>query len=269
MITSDSPGKRPSALFEAEQLTVRFRTRGGRGPVTALDAVDLTWYEGEVLGLVGASGSGKSTLGRCLMGLQQPTSGTIRYRNSPIGARFPAELRRQVQMVFQDPYTSLNPRHTVGVQVREGLDIHGIGTAGPERDARALAALDACGLTPASSFWHRLPHELSGGQRQRVVIAAALAQGPTALVCDEPVSALDVSVRAQILALLTRLGREHDLGYLFITHDMGLAWALCDRVAVLQAGHLVECGPTESVLGDPQHPYTRSLVAAAPNAAPR
>jgi peptide/nickel transport system ATP-binding protein len=251
-------------LFSVEELTVRFASRGGRGPVKALDAVSLDWHEGEVLGLVGASGSGKSTLGRCLMGLQRPSAGQVRYRGRPLAEALRDGLRREVQMVFQDPYTSLNPRHTVGEQVREGLDIHRIGAAGAERDGLARAALEGCGLAPAEQYGHRLPHELSGGQRQRVVIAGAMALGPKALVCDEPVSALDVSVRSQVLGLLTDLHQRQNLGYLFITHDVGLAWALCDRVAVLQNGRLVECGPTESVLGDPQHEYTRALLAAVP-----
>ncbi|MEU0688021.1 ABC transporter ATP-binding protein [Streptomyces uncialis] len=252
-------------LFAVEDLGVTFPARArGAAPVTALSGVDLTWDEGEVLGLVGASGSGKSTLGRTLTGLQRPSHGTVRFRGRPLDGTPDRAFRRSVQMIFQDPYQSLNPRRTVGAQVLEGLEIQGIGTPGEDRTARAVAAMERCGLAPAERYWHRYPHELSGGQRQRVVIAAAVTLGPEALICDEPVSALDVSVRSQVLGLLDALRRQEGIGLLFITHDVGLAWALCDRVAVLHQGRVVEYGDTADVLGAPRHPYTRELLAAVP-----
>ncbi|MCX4679006.1 ABC transporter ATP-binding protein [Streptomyces sp. NBC_01433] len=252
-------------LFEAEGLGVTFPGRGK--PVDALRDVCLTWAEGEVLGLVGASGSGKSTLGRTLMGLQRPSGGSLRFRGEPLTGPRDRDFRRRVQMIFQDPYQSLNPRRTVGAQVLEGLDVQGIGAPGEERTALAVAAMERCGLAPVDRYWHRYPRQLSGGQRQRVVIAAAVALGPEALICDEPVSALDVSIRSQVLGLLAELRRDEGIGLLFITHDVGLAWALCDRVAVLHLGELVEYGDVEQVLGAPRHPYTRELLAAVP--APR
>jgi oligopeptide/dipeptide ABC transporter ATP-binding protein len=166
-------------------------------------------------------------------------------------------------MVFQDPYQSLNPRRTVGAQVQEGLAAIGV-PDGDERVRRGVTALHDAGLSPADRFWSRYPHELSGGQRQRVVIAAALALEPEALVCDEPVSALDVSVRTQVLRLLVELRSTRALSLLLITHDVGMAWSLCDRVAVMYLGRIVEIGTTEQVLGDPQHPYTKALLAVAP-----
>ena len=171
-------------------------------------------------------------------------------------------------MIFQDPYQSLNPRQTVGSLVMEPLAIHGIARR-TRTVARAVATLESAGLAPAARYWDRYPHELSGGQRQRVVIAAAMALQPEALICDEPVSALDVSVRAQVLHVLMGLKREHDLGLIFITHDLGLAWALCDRIAVMYLGRIVETGPAEQVIGDPRHPYTQSLLSVVPSPYPR
>ncbi|AWK11715.1 peptide ABC transporter ATP-binding protein [Streptomyces spongiicola] len=252
-------------LFETRGLGVTYPGRGRRdAPVHALREVDLTWAEGEVLGLVGASGSGKSTLGRTLTGLREPSHGTLLFGGEELTGRRDRTFRRQVQMVFQDPYQSLNPRRTVGSQVMEGLDIHGIGASEEERVTLAVTAMERCGLAPADRYWHRYPHELSGGQRQRVVIAAAVVLGPRALICDEPVSALDVSIRSQVLGLLAELRRTEGISLLFITHDVGLAWALCERVAVLHQGSVAEYGDTEQVLGSPRHPYTRELLAAAP-----
>lgn len=255
-------------LFEVADLTVRYRLRGRRRghdrSLLALDRVDLCWNEGETLALVGESGSGKSTLGRVLIGLQTPTSGWVRYRGQDVAAVDRSQFRREIQMVFQDPYQSLNPRHPIGRQVMAGLDIHAIGEPGADRIALALAAMEAAGLTPPEAYWHRFPHQLSGGERQRVVIAGAMALDPMALVCDEPVSALDVSVRAQVLQMLAGLRSEQGLGLLFITHDVGLARQMADRVAVLRHGQLVEHGPTAEVLEDPQHDYTKALIAAVP-----
>ena len=249
------------ALYEARDLHITYQ-RGRRPPVRAVDGVDLTWRRGETLGLVGESGCGKSTLARTLLGLEQPSAGSIDFDGRPVSHDLRA-LRRRVQMIFQDPYQSLNPRRTVGAQVQEGLAAIGV-PDGDERVRRGVTALHDAGLSPADRFWSRYPHELSGGQRQRVVIAAALALEPEALVCDEPVSALDVCVRTQVLRLLVELRETRSLSLLLITHDVGMAWSLCDRVAVMYLGRIVEIGTTEQVLGDPQHPYTKALLAVAP-----
>jgi oligopeptide/dipeptide ABC transporter ATP-binding protein len=255
------------ALFETRGLQVHFRSRGGR-VVRALDGVDLRWERGEVLGIVGESGCGKSTLGRTLLGLQRPTGGEVLAHGKPLRTHDLRALRRRVQMVFQDPYQSLNPRMTAADQVREPLAVHRIGSRA-DRIRRAAEVMEECGLAPVERYWDRYPHELSGGQRQRVAIAAAMALAPEALVCDEPVSALDVSISAQVLSLLDRLRTERGLSLIFITHDVGLAWALCDRVAVMYLGRVVEQGPTAQVLGAPQHPYTRALLSVAPVPRPR
>ncbi len=257
-------------LFEVRDLQVHFPIRRSGGQVArALDGVDLEWRRGEVLGIVGESGCGKSTLGRALLGLQATTSGEILVDGEPLEDADLRAVRRRVQMVFQDPYQSLNPRQTVGAQVLEPLAIHGIGARGADRIARGVAVLEAAGLRPAARFWDRYPHELSGGQRQRVVIAAAMALQPEALICDEPVSALDVSVRAQVLHVLMTLKRERGLSLIFITHDLGLAWALCDRIAVMYLGRMVETGTAEQVIGDPRHPYTKALLSVVPSPFPR
>jgi oligopeptide/dipeptide ABC transporter ATP-binding protein len=249
------------ALYRADGLYITYE-RGRRPPVRAVDGVDLTWRRGETLGLVGESGCGKSTLARALLGLEKPSAGSISFDDQPVDRDLRA-LRRRVQLIFQDPYQSLNPRRTVGAQVQEGLAAIGM-PDGEERVRRGVTALHDAGLAPADRFWRRYPHELSGGQRQRVVIAAALALEPEALVCDEPVSALDVSVRTQVLRLLVDLRTTRALSLLLITHDVGLAWSLCDRVAVMYLGRIVELGTTEQVLGDPRHPYTKALLAVVP-----
>jgi oligopeptide/dipeptide ABC transporter ATP-binding protein len=249
-------------LAEARALEVEFRRRGRT--VRALDGVDLEWRQSEVLGVVGESGCGKTTLARTLLGLEQPSGGELRFEGAPLDLR---ALRRKVQMVFEDPYESLNPRMRVSELVQEPLRMQGM--ARGERVLRAASALEDAGLGPAERFWNRYPHELSGGQRQRVAIASALAPEPLGLVCDEPVSALDVSVRAQLLHLLLGLRRTRGLALLLITHDIGLAWSLCDRVAVMYLGRVVEIGNAADVLERPQHPYTQALIAVAPNTRPR
>ena len=253
-------------LYRLRDLRITYQ-RGRRPLVRAVDGVDLEWQRGETLGLVGESGCGKSTLARALVGLDDPSGGTIEFDGAPVSHDLRA-LRRKVQLIFQDPYQSLNPRRTIGAQVQEGLAARGE-RAGEARVLKAVSALHDAGLSPADRFWNRYPHELSGGQRQRVVIAAALALAPEALVCDEPVSALDVSVRTQVLRLLVDLREARALSLLLITHDVGLAWSLCDRVAVMYLGRIVELGTTEQVLGDPQHPYTKALLAVAPRIEPR
>ncbi len=252
-------------LAEARGLEVHFR-RGGR-VVRALDGVDLEWRQHEVLGVVGESGCGKTTLARTLLGLEQPSGGELRFEGTPLDRAGVRGLRRKLQMVYEDPYRSLDPRMRVSDLVQEPLRMQGLPRN--ERVLRAASALEDAGLAPAERFWNRLPHELSGGQRQRVAIASALAPDPAGIVCDEPVSALDVSVRAQLLHLLLGLRRSRGLALLLITHDIGLAWALCDRVAVMYLGRVVELGSAADVLERPQHPYTQALVAVTPSTRPR
>ncbi|QBQ60473.1 dipeptide ABC transporter ATP-binding protein [Saccharomonospora xinjiangensis] len=249
-------------LLAARDLVVTFRDRSRR-VVRAVDGVDLGVRQGEIVALVGQSGSGKTTLARTLLGLQRPTSGSVLYDGAllPTSASGLRAYRRRVQLVLQDPTSALNPRHTVYEAVAEGPRIHGLG--GAERDI-VVAALEAAELRPAERFLARLPHELSGGQRQRVVIAGALACDPSVLIADEPVASLDATVRNEILALLLRLRRDLGLAALVITHDLGLAWAIADRVAVMRNGRIVEHGPVEKVLLNPRHEYTASLLAALP-----
>ncbi|MDQ3404953.1 MAG: ABC transporter ATP-binding protein [Actinomycetota bacterium] len=242
-------------LLRVEGLTVDY------GRHRAVDNVDLTVRAGEIVALVGQSGSGKTTLARTILGLQAPTAGRILFDDTPMptsssGLR---RYRRQVQLVLQDPTSALNPRHSVHEAVAEGLRIHRV--PGDESELVA-AALDAAELRPPERYTAALPHALSGGQRQRVVIAGALALAPRLLVADEPVASLDASVRGEILALLLRLRANLGLAALVITHDLGVAWTIADRVAVMHQGRLVEVGPVDQVLGDPRHPYTQTLLAA-------
>jgi ABC-type oligopeptide transport system ATPase subunit len=232
--------------------------------VRAVDGVSFSIDEGESFGLVGESGSGKTTTGRCLLRLVEPTSGTFLFREESVFACSPAQMRSlrwQMQMVFQDPYASLNPRMRAGAIVSEGLDIQGIGSAA-ERRARVLDLFQMVGLD--TSQLNQYPHELSGGQRQRVGLARALALGPSFLVADEPVSALDVSVQAQIINLLLDLRERLHLTLLFITHDLRLVRHVCARVAVMHRGRIVEMGPVGTVLSSPAHDYTKALLSAIP-----
>ena len=233
--------------------------------VHALDGVDLAIARGETLGVIGESGCGKSTLGRVALRLQEPSAGRVEFDGVDIGsldARRLRALRKRMQIVFQDPYASLNPRRSVGQIVGRGLALHGGALTAAERDARCAALLERVGLPRAAMA--RYPHQFSGGQRQRVAIARALAAGPEFLVCDEPVSALDVSIQAQILALLGELKREFGLTYLFISHDLSVVAHVSDRVAVMYLGRIVETGPSRRILSAPAHPYTRALLAAVP-----
>ncbi len=256
------------ALVAAEHLTRRFGRRGllGRGrPVHAVTDVTLAVGRGEAVGLVGESGSGKSTIGRLLLGLLAPSEGRVLLDGADLSrskGRALRVLRRRLQLVFQDPYSSLDPRRRVGAQIADGLAIHKLAAVG-ERRARVAALLEQVGL-PASHA-SRYPHEFSGGQRQRVGIARALATGPEFLVADEPVSALDVSVQAQVLALLADLRTRLGLGMLFISHDLHVVRSLCDRVVVLYLGRVMEEGPAALVLETPRHPYTRALLSASPS----
>jgi peptide/nickel transport system ATP-binding protein len=236
---------------------------GGGTLVRAVDGVSFEVAPGRVLGIAGESGSGKSTLANLLVGLEHPTAGEIRIDGRAVGRKPDAAFRRAVQMVFQDPFGSINPRFTVGRTVEEPLLIHGLGSVA-ERHARAIAALEESELRPGAAFMDRYPHELSGGQRQRVAIARAIVLRPRLLVADEPVSMLDVSVRAGILRLLRRLVLENAMAMVFITHDLSIVGAVCDELAVMYRGRFVEHGPVLDVLRTPQHPYTRALIAAVP-----
>ncbi len=251
--------------------------RGGlfRGPqkfVRAVDDVSFALQRGEILGLVGESGCGKSTLVQTLLGLERASAGQITFDGQDVtylsGAPL-KEMRRHMQMIFQDPFESLNPLMTIGEQVAEPLLVHGLAQSRAERLERAAAALDDAGLKPAASFINRRPHELSGGQRQRVAIAGALVLEPTLLLADEPVSMLDVSIQAEILNLLADLRERRGISIIFITHDLSTAACFVDRIAVMYLGRMVEVGATAEILNNPQHPYTRSLLSVIPVPSPR
>jgi peptide/nickel transport system ATP-binding protein len=250
------------ALLETRGLHVRFPARGGR-VARAVDGVDLVVRGGEVLALVGESGCGKTTLARTILGLERPAEGEVVFEGEPLryDVRFLRSYRRGVQMVFQDPMGSLNPRQTVYEAVAEGLRIQKL----PGDEATRVAdALARAGLRPPERFFQLYPYELSGGQRQRVVIAGAMVLGPSLLVADEPVSSLDASVRGEILKLMLELVRDAGVTILVVTHDLGLAWNIADRIAVMYLGRIVEEGPTEELLSNPRHPYTRALLSVVP-----
>ena len=236
---------------------------GKAASVKAVDGVTFNVGAGRVLGIAGESGSGKSTLANLLVGLERATAGEIEVDGHIMGARPDRRLRRAVQMVFQDPFASLNPRFTVGRSVEEPLLIHGVGTSADRRE-QAIAALEKAELRPGRTFLARYPHELSGGQRQRVAIARAVVLEPKLLVADEPVSMLDVSVRAGILRLLKRLVTEQQMAMVFITHDLSIVAHICDELAVMYRGRIVERGPARDLLRAPVHPYTRALIDAVP-----
>ena len=266
-------------------------TRQPRRNVRAVDGVSFALHRGDILALVGESGSGKTTVGMNILGLQLPTQGWVRFQgydvaewaqghgpsleegNGALGTlsrrRRVMLLRERAQMIFQDPYESLNPHHTAFDIVAEPLKIHRLAASRQEKEARVRAAMEACGLTPAEAFWGRFPSELSGGQRQRVVIAGALVLEPELLVADEPVSMLDVSIRADILNLLHELRRERGITILYTTHDLATAGFFTDRMAVMYLGRVVELGPTSQVLARPVHPYTRALISVIPVPNPR
>ncbi len=258
--------------------------------VHAVDNVSFDVKRGEILALVGESGSGKTTVGMNVLGLQIPSKGRILFDGYDVtawaqGELQPSgtgnnlanlsrrkqilELRRRAQMIFQDPYESLNPRQTIFKIVAEPLEIHGLSPSQAEKEQRVRNAMESCGLAPADHFWSRYPDGLSGGQRQRVVIAGALVLEPDLIFADEPVSMLDVSIRAEFLSLLLRLRQEKDITILYTTHDLATAGFFTDRMAVMYLGRIVEIGPTRQVLSNPQHPYTKALVSVVPAPNPR
>jgi len=257
-------------LLRVKDLVKHFALRGGlflrqADVVHAVDGVSFEIAAGETLGLVGESGSGKSTTGRCILRLIEPTAGEIWFEGKNVTALNSAALRslcRDMQIIFQDPFASLNPRMTVGAIIGEALTIHGLARSKEEFDGRVVELLETVGLQ--ADHARRYPHEFSGGQRQRIGIARALAVEPKLIVCDEPVSALDVSIQAQVINLLEDLQQKFGLTYLFIAHDLRLVEHICSRTAVMYLGRIVEMGETGKLFAAPQHPYTRALLSAIP-----
>lgn len=266
-------------IMNLRDVEVHYQLRGGSlsrlfglgtGTVKAVDGVEFELRKGEVLGLVGESGSGKTTLGRAMLGLVGATKGTIEYAGRDLGAmtdRALRDLRRDLQMVFQDPHAALNPSMNLETAIGHPLRIHGIV---PKRELRQRVseALERVGLSPAERFLDKYPSDLSGGQKQRAVLARAIILDPVLLVADEPVSALDMSVRAKILQLMLDLKADLDLTYVYITHDLATAKFFCDRVAIMYLGRIVEIGPTVDIFANPKHPYTQSLLKAIPDPDP-
>ncbi|HSF77039.1 MAG TPA: oligopeptide/dipeptide ABC transporter ATP-binding protein, partial [Steroidobacteraceae bacterium] len=258
-----------TALLEIRNLQKHFPVRGGFlrrvvAQVKAVDGVSFTLEFGKTLGLVGESGCGKSTLGRAILQLQKPTGGQVILEGEDLTAASPArrlEMRREMQIIFQDPFASLSPRRTVAQTIREPLDVHRIGTPA-ERNRKVEELLQVVGMR--SNVLDRYPHEFSGGQRQRIGIARALALNPKLIIADEPVSALDVSVRAQVLNLIAGLQREHGIAFLFISHDLSVVEHVSDHVGVMYLGKMVELAPAKEIYRDPRHPYTQALLSAVP-----
>jgi peptide/nickel transport system ATP-binding protein len=277
---STEPRAEGSPLVSIRDLRAYYTIRGsfldrlvGReaGIVRAVDGVSLDIRRGEVLGLVGESGSGKTTLGRALLGLVRATSGNIELEGRNL-TRLPERqlrsVRRQMQVVFQDPHASLNPAMTIGEAVGHPLRIHGLERDRRQLRLRVIEVLERCGLAPGADFLDKYPSDLSGGQKQRAVIARAIILNPLLLVADEPVSMLDMSVRARVLELMLSLQRDFDLTYLYITHDLATARFVCDRIAIMYLGRIVEVGPADAIYADPKHPYTQALLRAIPEPDP-
>lgn len=268
-LPESEPDKRGEVILNVQNLSTRFPVRGGmfsriQGRVHAVEDVSFQVREGETLALVGESGCGKSTTGRSILRLIEPSAGSITFEGKDLSRATPIELRdarRRIQMIFQDPYGSLNPRKTVGAAIREPMIVHGLRKAS-EADAEVARLLGTVGLLPEHA--QRFPHEFSGGQRQRLCIARCLALEPRLIVADESVSALDVSIQAQVINLLLDLQRNLGLSYLFISHDIAVVERVSHRIAVMFLGEIVEIGPRRAILDNPQHPYTRKLILAAP-----
>jgi len=260
-------------LLEVKDLKMHFPIYGGLlkrqvAKVYAVDGVNLTIKKGETVGLVGESGCGKSTLGRAILRLYKPTAGEVIFNNKKITHLSPSALRpirRNLQVIFQDPYDCLNSRHTVGRIIEEPLEIHGIGTPA-KRKVKVMELLEKVGLQP--SAYDRYPHEFSGGQRQRIGIARAIALEPQLIICDEPVSALDVSIQSQVMNLMMDLQQEMGLAYIFIAHDLAVVRHISDRVAVMYLGRIVEFTDADSIYENPMHPYTKALISAIPEPDP-
>ena len=265
----DRPIDNQTSLLEARNLEVHFPVKKGLlgktvGKVHAVDGVDFSLQPGETLGIVGESGCGKTTAGMALMGLTPPTGGQVFWKGQDMAQKSPAQmraLRREMQLIFQDPYSSLNPRMTIGQILSDPLDIHAMYT-GKERKERLEFLMETVGLSPLVA--NRFPHEFSGGQRQRIGIARALALDPTLIIGDEPVSALDVSIQAQIINLLVRLKKEFNLSLIIISHDLAVVEYICDRIIVMYLGKIIETANYATLYSDPKHPYTRTLLSAVP-----
>ncbi len=262
------------SLLQARALSKHFATKAAwpwqkAPPVQAVTEIDLDVEAGETLGLVGESGCGKSTLGRTLLRLYEPSAGTITFDGKDVthlSQRALRPLRRQMQMIFQDPYASLNPRMSIGAAIAEPIEIHRLAATSQERETRVAELLEKVGLRPDAA--RRYPHEFSGGQRQRVGIARALAVKPKLIVCDEPISALDVSIQAQIVNLLEDLQQKEALTYVFISHQLEIVRHVCDRVAVMYLGRIVELADAKTLYAEPKHPYTQALMSAVPRIDP-
>ncbi len=275
------PGTEPGPILRLRGVCTQFPVRGGflgslvgrpSAWVRAVDGVDLEVYPEEIFGLVGESGSGKTTLGRTMLRLVEPAAGTVEFEGRDITHLSESDLRplrRRMQPVFQDPHAALNPAMTVGDAVAHPLRVHGLATDRADARRQAAEMLDRVGISPPDAFLDRYPEDLSGGQKQRVVIARALITRPRLVVADEPVAMLDMSVRAKILELLLDLKRELGLTYVFITHDLATAKFVCDRIAILYLGRIVETGPAADIYASPQHPYTRALLEAVPSPDPQ